>query len=103
MYKKCALLFFMFYTSACLENEVVPLEFEDSGHENTFFKSDYNVIVLPEAKESSLEELHEVGSSEERFGESGGTFQSGLNGTTYKTVKRYHCTVDGHGFLQSRG
>lgn len=103
MSRKCALLFLLFYTSVCFENDVVPLEFEDSGKENIFLESDNNVIVLPEPKENSMEELYEVGNSVEGFGQPEKGFQTSMNGRMQKTVKRYHCSVEGLGFTQNHG
>lgn len=82
---------------------MVPLEFEDSGKEKIFLEIDNNVIALPEGKENSIEEHHEEGSSEEVFGQSKEIFQTLMNGRRQKTVKRYHCGVEGHGFIQNHG
>lgn len=102
MNRECALLFLLFYTSACLKNDVVPLEFENSGKEKLFLESD-NVIVLPESEENLIEEPHNVDSSEEYFDPSEERFPTWMNGMKHKIVKRYHCSVDGHGFMQNNG
>lgn len=100
MIKICTLLFLLFYTSACLKNDVVPLEFEDSGKEQNFVTSDNNIIVLPESKEISIQDLY---SSEERFDQSKENIEIWINGKTHTTVKRYHCNVNGRGHIRSRG
>lgn len=102
MNRKCALLVLLF-TCACLKYEVVPLEFENSGKENFFLESDNNVIVLPENEESSTEGFHNVGSSEEHFGQSEDRILTGMFGMMHKTVKRYHCSVEGRGFIPNNG
>lgn len=103
MIRKCALLFLLFYTSACLINDVVPLEFEDTGKEIFYLDSDNNVIVLPEYKEDSIEELNKVGSSEEYFGKSEEISETWLNGMMHKSVKRYHCSVNSSHFIRNHG
>lgn len=103
MHRKCALLFLLFYTSACFENDVVPLELENTGREKKMLKSDNNVIVLPEGEEKSIEDLDIEGHTEDYFGHSKETFPTGMSGMMQKTVKRYHCSVDGRAFLQNQG
>lgn len=104
MHRKCALLFLLFYTSAaCFKNDVVPLEFENTGKEKKMLKSDNNVIVLPEGEEKSIEDLDIEGNTEDYFGQSKERLPTGMSGMMHKTVKRYHCSVDGHGLLQNQG